>query len=151
MRRQKSKKHIARWELIAFDIVRSSQVVRGRVLHILIIEDDLLVAMDIQSCVEDMGTVSTDVASSEYDAVRLALIRRPELIISDVRVAQGSGPAAVRRISEHQGLIPVLYVTGSPEAVTRTDPGARVIVKPYQRHQLMQQVKALEPTGFDTR
>jgi len=125
-------------------------VVRGWVLHILIIEDDLLVAMDIQSCIEDLGAVSTDVASSEDDAVRLALRRRPDLITSDVRLAQGSGPAAARRISEHQGRIPVLYVTGNPEAVTRTDPDARVIVKPYQRHQLMQQVKALERTGSDT-
>lgn len=116
-------------------------------MHILIIEDDLLVALDVQACVEEMGAVSTDVASSEDYAVRLALAHRPDLITSDVRLPEGSGPEAVRRIHDHYGPIPVLYITGNPETVTRSDPDARVIVKPYHWSQLQQEATALGLTG----
>ena len=116
-------------------------------VHILIIEDDLLVALDLQACVEDMGAVSTDVASSEDNAVRQALSCRPDLILSDVRLSKGSGPDAVRRIHDYYGAVPVLYITGNPEAVTRSDPQARIIVKPYQREQLEQEARALGLVG----
>ena len=115
--------------------------------HILIIEDDLLVALDMQACAEEMGAISTSVASSEDYAVRLAMERRPDLITSDVRLAQGSGPEAVRRIIDHYGPIPVLYITGNPEAVKRDEPEARVIVKPYRWQEVEEEVKALGLTG----
>jgi CheY-like chemotaxis protein len=111
--------------------------------HILIIEDDLLVALDVQVCAEELGAVSTALAASEDNAVRLAAERRPDLILSDVRLAQGSGPEAVRRIVEHHGPIPVIYITGNPETVQREDPDARIIVKPHSPKQLQEEARAL--------
>lgn len=111
--------------------------------HILIIEDDLLVALDIQDCAEDIGAQTTAVAASEESAVKLALERRPDFIISDVRLAEGTGPEAVRRISEHHGPIPVLYITGNPEAVRNVDPDAPLLVKPFRREQVKEEVGRL--------
>lgn len=112
-------------------------------VHILIIEDDLLVGLDIQSWAEEVGARSTDVSSSEDNAVRLAIERRPDFITSDMRLAQGTGAGAVHRIREHYGPIPVLYITGNPEAVKAVDPDANVIVKPYSWQELEERAKAL--------
>lgn len=118
--------------------------------HILIIEDNLLVALDVQACVEELGAGSTDVASSEEDAVRMALSKRPDLITSDVRLAQGLGIEAVRRIVEHYGDIPVLYITANPDAVKVSDPEARIVVKPYRWEQLKTEVQAIGLVGAPT-
>lgn len=115
--------------------------------HILIIEDNLLVALDVQACVEELGASSTAVASSEDDAVRMALAKRPDVITSDVRLAQGLGTEAVRRIVEHYGDIPVLYITANPDAVKAREPDARVVVKPYRWEQLTAEVQAIGLVG----
>ncbi len=109
--------------------------------HILIIEDELLVSLDLQACFEEAGATSSAIASSEDDAVDLALQQRPDLIASDVRLAQGSGPSAVRRILDYYGEIPVVYITGNPEAVRLSQPDAWIIVKPYRRDQLKSAVQ----------
>ena len=115
--------------------------------HILIIEDDLLVALDVEGCLEEMGAVSTALASSEDRAVKMALERRPDLMTSDVRLAQGHGPEAVRRIVEHYGPIPTLYITGNPEAVKKDHPDAQILVKPYRWADLGDAAKALGLAG----
>lgn len=112
-------------------------------MHILIIEDDLLVALHIQDCAETMGARSTAVAASEDDAVRLALEQRPDFIMSDVRLARGTGPEAVRRIVEHYGRIPVLYITGNPEAVKNADPDAAFLIKPFRWEQVREEASRL--------
>lgn len=112
-------------------------------VHILIIEDDLLVALDMQDCVEETGEHTTAVAASEEDAVNCALARRPDLILSDVRLSKGTGPAAVRRIIAHYGSIPVVYITGNPEAVKHIDPDAPILVKPHRWEELKDMARGL--------
>ena len=112
-------------------------------MHILIIEDDLLMALDIEACLERMGLRSSDFASSEDNALKLAGLRRPDLIISDVRLAQGNGPEAVRRIRAHHGFIPCIYVTGNPDVARAADPDAGIIVKPMNWPDLTDIVSAI--------
>lgn len=101
-------------------------------MHVLILEDDLLIALDVEACVEGLGAITTDLTSSEENAIRLAAERRPDMIVSDVRLASGTGPSAVRRIRELYGDIPTVYVTGNPEAARQADPQSAVIVKPLR-------------------
>lgn len=111
--------------------------------HVLIIEDDVLVALDVQAWAEERGARTTAVATTEDAAVRIAAEHRPDLITSDVRLIQGSGPDAVRRILQQLGPIPVIYITGNPEAVRKSDPAARVVVKPYRWQQIDDEAEAL--------
>lgn len=101
-------------------------------MHVLIIEDALLIALDVQACVEKMGATSTEMASSEEHAVHSARRRRPDLIASDVRLAQGSGPGAVKRIQEEYGPVPVIYITATPDIAQSMHPGSHVLTKPFQ-------------------
>lgn len=115
-------------------------------MHVLIIEDDLLMALDVEACVESIGVRSTDLASTEEHAVKLAVARRPDLIASDVRLAQGTGPDAVRRIQSHYGPIPVIYITGNPESARQADPEAPVLVKPLDWSELTDMMSSLIAT-----
>jgi len=97
--------------------------------HALIIEDDALIALQIEMLLEDRGFTSVDIAATEREAVASALSHRPAIITSDVRLAAGDGPHAVRDILRRIGPTPVIFITGSPQDCA-FEPPAVVLVKP---------------------
>ena len=58
--------------------------------NILIIEDEALIAMDLQSLVENLGHEVQAVARTRNEAVALAKQRKPGLILADIQLADGS-------------------------------------------------------------
>ena len=83
--------------------------------HVLIIEDEPLIAMSIEAALEDEGVDSIHIAATEDQAIKLARSRKPNLITSDVKLAKGSGPAAVAQILRDIGPVPVIFITATPE------------------------------------
>jgi hypothetical protein len=59
---------------------------------ILIIEDEALIAMDLENLLENLGHEVTGIARTRTDAVTLAKAKRPGLILADIQLAD---PAAV--------------------------------------------------------
>lgn len=103
--------------------------------HALIIEDDALTALQIEMLLEDRGFASIAIAATEQEAVKAALSRRPSIITSDVRLASGNGPSAVRDILAKIGPTPVIFITGSPQDcalpdLAAADLPATVLTKP---------------------
>ncbi len=82
--------------------------------HVLIIEDDVLIAMSVQALLADNGATSFDLADTEADAITAARDKRPAIIVSDVSLRVGTGPAAVKAIHALHGEIPVIFVTATP-------------------------------------
>ena len=113
--------------------------------HVLIIEDDWLIADHIAQLVESAGAVTIDMADCEEDAVAQALARRPAVIIADVTLAAGTGPAAVDRITAQAGEIPVLFVTGEPRAFRPRATSMRVLHKPVDDRLLIATFRAVAP------
>ncbi|THD72792.1 response regulator [Thalassobius vesicularis] len=107
--------------------------------RILVIEDEAIIAMDLQDIVSDMGHSTTGVARTHDGAVRLAGRVRPDLILSDIQLADGSsGVEAVNEILKAAGDIPVIFITAFPERLLtgeRPEP-AFVITKPYSEAQV---------------
>ena len=99
--------------------------------HSLIIEDQALIALMFQDVLVDLGYTSSDFANSEDEAITLAELRCPDLIIADDQLIEGTGVAAVRHICRHQA-IPVVFVTGSATNITRILPDAIVLEKPMR-------------------
>jgi CheY-like chemotaxis protein len=100
---------------------------------VLIIEDEPLIAGDIQNLVEQLGHEVTTIARTHKEAVRAALRRRPGLILSDIQLADGSsGLEAVNEILGSEE-IPVIFITGYPELfLTGQAPEpAFLITKPF--------------------
>lgn len=110
--------------------------VKGRIL---VIEDEAIIAMDLQDIVADMGHAITGVARTERGAIDLATKETPDLILSDIQLADNSsGVDAVNTILKSTGDIPVIFITAFPERLLtgeRPEP-AFVITKPYSEDQV---------------
>ncbi|MBL7232981.1 response regulator [Komagataeibacter oboediens] len=101
---------------------------------VLIIEDEPIIAMDIEELVRQCGHTIAGVASSEAEAVRLARETRPGLILADINLGDGGdGMKAVSSILQHQD-IPIIFVTAYPERLLTGDTiePAFVITKPFE-------------------
>ena len=103
------------------------------VCHVLIIEDDAMIALDLESLLEGQGATSFAFAASQDEAIAAAHARRPEVIVSDVTLVEGTGPMAVHEIRSVLGPIPVLYISGTPPAVHADDLLTRSLHKPVDR------------------
>src|ERR1700740_645045 len=112
--------------------------------HVLIIEDEPLIAQDLEAMLLRCGATSVSFAETEEEAVTEAASTRPDLIASDVRLRSGSGPRAVQVITQAMGPIPVIFITGNQDS--RVDPGsvARVLAKPIHERALAQAVNEVE-------
>jgi PAS domain S-box-containing protein len=86
--------------------------------QILIVEDERLVALDIQTTLESLGYKVGAIASSGETALQLAREIRPDLVLMDIRL-QGlmNGIDAADRIRSELG-IPVIYLTAYADEVT---------------------------------
>ncbi len=113
--------------------------------HVLIIEDEALVSLNIQLLLGEHGATSFDIAETEAEAIDAAVIRRPDFITSDVRLKTGTGPGAILAINEFFGLLPVIFITASPECCERFGPAVRVFSKPLNEPLIAQAFRDLAP------
>jgi CheY-like chemotaxis protein/DNA-directed RNA polymerase specialized sigma24 family protein len=101
---------------------------------VLIIEDEPIIAMDIEELVQSCGHNVVGVASSEAEAFAIASRTRPTLILADINLGLGGdGAAAVARIvRDHR--VPVIFVTAYPERLLTGEvvEPAFVITKPFE-------------------
>ncbi len=101
---------------------------------VLIIEDEPIIAMDIEELVQSCGHRVIGVAATEADAVRMAERSRPGLILADINLgAGGDGTCAVARIMKYHRA-PVIFVTAYPERLLTGEAlePAFVITKPFE-------------------
>ena len=101
---------------------------------IMIIEDEPLIAMDLESLVEGLGHNVTGIARTRSEALKLAESKRPGLILADIQLADGSsGLDAVNDLLVTFE-VPVIFITAYPERFLtgeRPEP-AFLIAKPFQ-------------------
>jgi CheY-like chemotaxis protein len=113
---------------------------RMRPSRILLIEEETLIAMDMSNAITDMGHTIVGVARTRAEAVSLAKNAEPELILSDIQLADdSSGIEAIGDILEIDPTIAVIFVTDTPESLLTgilPEP-AFVINKPYRERQVM--------------
>ena len=102
---------------------------------VLIIEDEPIIAMDIEELVANCGHRVVGVAATESEAVAIAERTRPGLILADINlgVGGGNGTSAVSRIVRNH-YAPVIFVTAYPERLLTGDAlePAFVITKPFE-------------------
>ena len=102
---------------------------------VLIIEDEPIIAMDIESIVTDLGHEVTSIAVTRDEAVAAAGDQKPGLILADIQLADdSSGIDAVKDILE-KFAVPVIFITAFPERLLtgeRPEP-TFLITKPFQR------------------
>jgi CheY-like chemotaxis protein len=98
--------------------------------HVLIIEDEVLFALELSWVFSCAGATSYDVAETADEAVYAASVKRPDIIASDVKLRSGSGVDAVAAIQAALGPIPVVFITALPDECRQFSWPARVLAKP---------------------
>ena len=82
---------------------------------VLIIEDEPLIAMDLEALAEGLGHRVTGVARTHREALTLAKAKPPGLILADIRLAdRSSGIDAVNDLLKSFE-VPVIFITAYPE------------------------------------
>lgn len=108
--------------------------VHTKARHALIIEDEILIAFEVEALLAEQGFTSFDIADSAKDALELALAHRPDLITADYRILGGTGVEAVEAIHRRLGPVPVVYVTGNSDLLLDREPP--VVGKPISARRL---------------
>jgi CheY-like chemotaxis protein len=111
----------------------SEEISRQVATEILIIEDEPLIAMDIEQLVEGLGHRVTGIARTHREAVAMFSQTHPRMILADIQLADGSsGIDAVNDILTTQS-IPVIFITAFPERLLtgeRPEP-TFLVTKPF--------------------
>lgn len=94
---------------------------------------------------EEAGATSIAQADTQAGAVDAARQRRPELILSDVKLLVGTGPLAVQTILSELGEIPVIFITGTPEACEPCAPPGVVLGKPIVDNDVREAFRRFAP------
>ena len=101
---------------------------------VLIIEDEPVIAADIEGLVRELGHQVIDIAATRKEATEAALRKRPGLVLADIQLADGSsGIDAVKDILARFD-VPVIFITAFPERLLtgeRPEP-TFLITKPFQ-------------------
>jgi CheY-like chemotaxis protein len=111
----------------------SQSIVTQVATDVMIIEDEPIIAMDLEAVLESLGHRVTGIARTEKEALSLASAKRPKLILADIQLADGSsGLDAVNRILASFS-VPVIFITAFPELLLtgeKPEP-AFLITKPF--------------------
>ena len=111
----------------------SDEISRQVATDVLIIEDEPLIAMDIEQMVESLGHRVVGIARTHKEAVSLFDRARPKMVLADIQLADGSsGIDAVNEMLAASP-VPVIFITAFPERLLtgeRPEP-AFLVTKPF--------------------
>ncbi|GGA61897.1 two-component response regulator [Nitratireductor aestuarii] len=111
----------------------SDEISRQVATDIMIIEDEPLIAMDIQNMVEGLGHKVVGIARTHAEATALFEKTKPSMVLADIQLADGSsGIDAVNEILSATP-VPVIFITAFPERLLtgeRPEP-AFLVTKPF--------------------
>lgn len=101
-------------------------------LRIMIVEDEVLLAMDLEQIVVDAGSAVVGIASTSAEARRLAADHKPHLALVDIHLSDGlTGTRIVQFLSSHT-LTKSVFMTANAGRVPADGGGAiGTIAKPY--------------------
>ncbi len=107
-------------------------------VDVLIIEDEPLIALEIETLVGDIGHRVAGIAQTRTEAIKLAGAKKPGLVLADIQLADGSsGIEAVNDILKSIA-VPVIFITAYPERLLsgeRAEP-VFLVSKPFHHDSL---------------
>lgn len=115
-------------------------------MRILIVEDEVIIALDLQVTMESAGHTVIGPALTIAEAVELLQADRPDLALINInlREAQGAGINFARELLHCYG-VPSLFVSGQiVEARRNRDAALGYIGKPWSSKSLLESVKVAQ-------
>lgn len=115
---------------------------------VLIVEDDFLVAMDLENALSDAGISVVGVAASASEAIALANLHAPSLVLMDIRlIGTSDGIDAALEIYRAHGIRSVFTSAHSDEDSRRRAAPAHPfgwIEKPYAVNSIISFIRNLQ-------
>jgi len=101
--------------------------------NILIIEDEPIIAIDIEELVQSCGHRVAGIAASETEAIAIAAAQEPGLILADINLGRGGDGARAVKAIRAERKVPVIFVTAYPERLLTGNDAepAFVLTKPF--------------------
>jgi DNA-binding NarL/FixJ family response regulator len=113
---------------------------------ILLVEDDFLVGMEVETGLEEAGFEVAGIAATAEEAVAIAAERRPALAVMDIRLAgRRDGVDAALEIYRTLGIRSLFASAhGDPQVRARAEPARPLgwVAKPYRVETLVKAVEA---------
>lgn len=111
-----------------------AEIDRQTAARVMIIEDEPIIAMDLETIVRDLGHDVTGIATTHDEALALFDATVPGLVLADIQLADASsGIDAVKHILAERA-VPAIFITAFPERLLtgeRPEP-TFLITKPFQ-------------------
>ena len=99
--------------------------------NILIVEDEILIASELEAILEDMGHNPVGIAADSNTALQLANLK-PDLALVDLNLRDGETGAKLGEVLSRHFNVPVLFVTANPRLLGSGIAGTiGVLTKPY--------------------
>jgi len=116
-----------------------------RPLRILIVEDEVLLAVELEYLVTSSGAQPVGHAMTSREAVGMAETLQPDLALVDVHLSDGpTGVDAARQMVSHCGAV-VLFITANIKRIPQDFAGAAgAMSKPYTEHGVRTAISFLE-------
>ncbi|MFZ1415108.1 MAG: response regulator [Defluviicoccus sp.] len=111
-----------------------SDIERQMAISVLIIEDEPMIALDLEEIVRSLGHSVVDLVDTRDKAIRASVQTRPGLVLADIQLADGSsGIDAVKDILG-KFEVPVIFITSFPERLLTGDKPEPtfLITKPFK-------------------
>ena len=123
-------------------------------LRILVVEDEILIALELESLLQDLGHDVVGIAASSEDALALGQELKPDLAFVDIHLSDGPTGIEVARHLATQHQVTVLFMTANAKRIPEDFAGAwGVIVKPYTERgvrEALSYVMAGQPSDSDS-
>jgi len=124
------------------------------VARILIVEDDAMIAWDLNMSLQEAGFEVCGIAASSDSAIDLASVTRPDLVLMDVNLkGEADGIETAKSLRARGIEAPVIFVTGFGDAETASrirsvDP-AGYLLKPVLPDELVDLIHRVLDTAPD--
>lgn len=117
-------------------------------MHVLIVEDDPLMGLDLKEELQDAGYQVVGPAVDENIALRLAEEERPRVAVVDINLRGGNeGLEVARRLRNEHGIATV-FVSGEREAALQnSDAAFGYLPKPYRPQDVVAAIEIVADLG----
>lgn len=112
-------------------------------IKILIVEDENIVAAEIEHSLEDLGCVTIDIANSGMDAIAKASVTQPDIVLMDLNLKQQMSSIQAAKEIWNCFSIPVIFITEHFDIniqniyeQTKTSASFSYITKPFREREL---------------
>jgi PAS domain S-box-containing protein len=108
--------------------------------NILVVEDEIIVALDLKRCLQGMGYQVAQVVTTGEKAIKAAKNKRPDLVLMDIRLQGKMNGIEAAKIINSQYDVPVVYLTAyaddqTLQQATKAGPYG-YLVKPFDAREL---------------